>query len=65
MSKPFWLKVPLKRDELIEELRQELIHLQHAIWIGEVEAVRESVLQIVREMEWTIEKLEQNPQAKR
>lgn len=56
----YQIETPIEQENPIEEMRHELTQIQQALWMGELEAVRESVLRIVRDMEWTVTKLEQN-----
>ena len=57
--KPNLIKLPTQEaNARIEELRHELNQIRQAVWWSEVDAIRESVLRITHDMEWTIEQIE-------
>ncbi|MBA4544185.1 hypothetical protein H1164_15080 [Thermoactinomyces daqus] len=40
--------------DILDQIQDDLIQIRQALWIGELEAVRESVLQLVEQMECRI-----------
>jgi|GEM_PF-4124771 len=57
--KPRLIELPIHTPfSRIEELRHELNQIRQAVEWNEIRDIRESVLRITRDMEWTIDQIE-------
>lgn len=57
--KPKLIELPIyESNSLVEELRHELNQVRQAVEWNEIKDIRESVLRITRDMEWTIDQIE-------
>jgi hypothetical protein len=56
------MKTEMNMHELvgrIDELRHELNQIRRAVWWSEVNAIREVVYRIAKDMDWTIDQIEE------